>query len=125
MATVEASINGYSPVSYFEKNVAEKGLPEFRAEHAGKAYLFSSSAQVATFQGNPGKYVPMFGDSCAFGHSIEKEFPIDPTSFKIVDGQLLLFLKNAEVDAKALWEKEGDAVCMVKANKHFSQAKQS
>jgi YHS domain-containing protein len=118
MSTVEASINGFSPVSYFEKNHAEQGLPQFRAEHARKVYFFTSAAQVATFQGNPDKYVPAFNGTCAFGHSIEKEFPVDPTSFKIVDGQLLLFLKNADVDARALWDKEGDAACMIKAKAH-------
>ncbi|MBY0587077.1 hypothetical protein K2X85_07860 [bacterium] len=121
----ETTIGGYSPVSYFEVNKAEMGRPEFHAEHHGKQYLFTSAAQVATFQTNPDKYSPAFGGSCAFGHSIEKEFPVDPTSFKIVDGKLLLFLKNAEVDAKGLWEKEGDAVCLIKANKHFAQTKEN
>ncbi|MBY0456038.1 MAG: hypothetical protein K2V38_01735 [Gemmataceae bacterium] len=123
MTNVEAAIGGYSPVSYFEKKKPEKGVPEFHADHHGKHYLFTSAAQVATFKAHPDKYAPAFGGTCAFGHSIEKEFAVDPTSFKIVDGQLLLFLKSAEVDAKALWEKEGDAACMVKAKKHFAQAK--
>jgi YHS domain-containing protein len=117
------AIGGYSPVSYFEAGKPELGRVEFHADHDGKHYLFTSAAQIVTFQKNPVKYAPAFGGTCAFGRSIEKEFPIDPTSFKIVDGQLLLFLKNAEVDAKALWEKGGDAACMVKANKHFAQAK--
>lgn len=116
------AIGGYSPVSYFEAGKPEMGRPEFHADHHGNHYLFTSATQVATFQTNPDKYAPVFGGTCAFGHSIEKEFPVDPTSFKIVDGQLLLFLKNADVDAKALWEKEGDTACMVKAKKHFSQA---
>lgn len=119
----DAAIGGYSPVSYFESHKPELGKAEFHADHEGKHYRFTSAAQVATFRKNPGKYAPAFGDTCAFGHAIEKEFPIDPTSFKIVNGQLLLFLKNAEVDAKALWEKDGDAACMVKANKHYAGTK--
>lgn len=121
--TVEAAIGGYSPVSYFEVGKPELGSLQFRADFRGKAYFFTSAAQVATFQADPGKYAPAFGGTCAFGHSIGKEFPVDPTSFKIVDGQLLLFLKTAEVDARALWEKEGDAACMVKARAHFDRAK--
>lgn len=113
------AIGGYSPVSYFENGAAEMGRPEFSAEHRGLRYLFTSAAQVTSFQANPEKYVPAFNGTCAFGHSIEKELPVDPTCFKIVDGQLLLFLKNAEVDAKALWDKEGDSACMVKANRHW------
>ncbi|MBX9579055.1 MAG: hypothetical protein K2X87_02005 [Gemmataceae bacterium] len=122
-STAEASIGGYSPVSYFEAHKPELGRAEFHADHLGKRYLFTSAAQVATFQKNPAKYTPAFGGTCAFGHSVEKEFPVDPTCFKIADGKLLLFLKSADVDAKALWEKDGDAACMVKANKHYAQAK--
>jgi len=121
--TVEAAIGGYSPVSYFEKGQAEPGIPEFHAEHEGKTYSFTSAAQVTTFQANPNKYAPAFGGQCAYGHSVEKEFPVDPTNFKIEGGKLLLFLKNAEVDARALWEKEGDGACMVKANQHWNKAK--
>lgn len=121
--TVEPAIGGYSPVSYFDAGKPEMGRPECHAVHEGKTYYFTSPLQVAVFKVNPDKYAPAFGGTCAFGHSIEKEFPVDPTSFKIVDGQLLLFLKTAEVDAKALWEKEGDKPCMVKAMKHFAQAK--
>lgn len=119
MKTDEAAIGGYSPVSYFEAGKPEPGRPEFHATHQGKTYHFTSAAQVAMFQANPGKYAPAFGGQCAFGHSVEKEFVPDPTSFKIVDGQLLLFLKNDEIDARALWEKEGNATCMVKAKRHF------
>jgi YHS domain-containing protein len=118
-ATAAPAIGGYSPVSYFEANAAEPGRPEFAATHAGKTYLFTSAAQKATFEADPERYVPAFGGTCAFGHVIEKEFPVDPTSFKIVDGKLLLFLKNDQVDAKALWEKEGDAACMIKANRNY------
>lgn len=116
---IEATIGEYSPVSYFEKGQAELGHSEFQAEHEGKTYFFASQAQVATFRSNPSKYAPAFGRSCAFGHTIEKDFPVDPTSFKIVDGQLLLFLKNSEVDAKALWETEGDSGCMIKAKQNW------
>lgn len=125
MAHVEPAIGGYSPVSYFEAHKPELGRAEFHADHHGQHYLFTSAAQVATFQKDPAKYVPAFGGTCGFGHSIEKEFPVDPTSFKIVDGKLVLFLKNADVDAKALWEKEGDTACMVKANRHYAAAKKA
>jgi YHS domain-containing protein len=122
--TVEPAIGGYSPVSYFEKGQAEQGNSEFQSEHEGKTYFFTSAAQVKTFQANPDKFAPAFGGQCAYGHVVEKEFPVDPTNFKIEDGKLLLFLKNAEVDAKALWEKEGDVACMVKANRHWSKVNQ-
>lgn len=122
-ATTEIAIDGYSPVSYFEKNIAEKGDPKINAQYEGKEYLFVTESQKSAFVANPTKYAPAFGGACAFGHSVEKEFPVDPTSFKIIDGSLLLFLKNAEVDAKALWEKEGDSARMLKANNHWKSSK--
>jgi hypothetical protein len=34
-----------------------------------------------------------------------QRFPVDPTNFKIVDGRIMLFLKNASVDAVDIWNK--------------------
>lgn len=102
-----------------KRGAAELGRPELSAEFQDKWYFFASVAQVASFQANPQKFIPALGGMYAFGGSIEKDFPVDPTSYKIVNGQLLLFLKNAEVDAKALWERDGDAAYMVKANRHW------
>lgn len=106
--TTELAIGGYSPVSYFDVNAAEKGKPEFTAGNGGKTYQFTSAAQKSKFESMPEKYLPAFGGSCGYGHTVGKEFPVDPTNFKIVDGQLVLFLNTADVDALALWNKEGD-----------------
>ncbi len=121
MKTVDQKVanGGYSLVSYFAKGIAEPGKPEFQVVYEDKIYYFASAEQMAVFEAAPEAFLPIFGEECAFGHSIEKEFPTDPTNFKIVDGELLLFLKNSEIDAKVLWEKEGDSVCMVKAKNHF------
>lgn len=124
-ATIEIAIDGYSPVSYFEKGIAEKGDQKFNVQYEGKEYWFATESQKSAFVANPTQYLPAFGGACAFGHTIEKEFPVDPTSFKIVDGSLLLFLKNAEVDAKDLWDKEGDSACMLKANNHWKSSKKA
>lgn len=113
---------GYSLVSYFAKGIAEPGKPEFQVAFEDKIYYFVSAEQMAAFEADPVTFLPLFGEACAFGHSIEKEFPANPTNFKIVDGELLLFLKNSDIDAKILWEDEGDSVCMIKAKNHFHSA---
>jgi len=120
MQTIEKQIgiSGYSPVSYFE-NAAELGKPEFSATYQGVTYHFTSQDQVAKFNANPEKFVPAFGGTCAFGHSIEKEFPVDPTSYKIVGGRLFLFLKNATVDALKLWNDGDEKELVEKAKRHF------
>ena len=39
------AIGGYSPVSYFTKNEAELGSPEFAVEHDGTVYWLASGFQ--------------------------------------------------------------------------------
>ena len=102
------ALRGYSPVSYFEKGNPEKGMKEFKAGFRGISYYFTSETQKQKFLSNPEKYEPAFGDWCAFGMTVEGRFRIDPEKFKIVNGRLYVFLNNVEVDAKALWEKNGD-----------------
>lgn len=109
--TTEVAIGGYSPVSYFEKRRAELGSPDHAVEHGGKTYYLASAEQAREFGSNPEKYLPAHGDACAYGASKGKTFPVDPTSFKIVDGRLLLFLKNEEVDARKLWDEEHGEQC--------------
>lgn len=112
-------IGGYSPVSYFEGG-PEMGKPEFAHTHAGTTYYLTSQHQLNKFQSNPEKYVPAFDGFCAFGQAIEKEFVVDPTSYKIVDGRLLLFFKNQEVDA--LWNEGNERELLAKAAHHFSKS---
>ena len=116
----QIGIAGYSPVSYFEKG-PELGKPEFTATHDGTTYHFTSQSQVNKFTAAPEKYLPAFDGFCAFGHTIEKEFVVDPTSYKIVDGRLLLFLKNSDVDALKLWNDGNEKELMAKAEDHFAK----
>ena len=102
------ALRGYSPVSYFEKGRAERGKKEIKATYGGINYYFTSGAQRRKFLRNPGKYEPAFGGWCAFGMTVEGRFRIDPEKFKIVNGRLYVFLNDIEVNAKALWEKDGN-----------------
>ena len=66
--------------------------------------------------------MPAFGGWCAFGMSIQDKFPVDPHNFLIVDGKLLVFLKNKNLDAQALWKKqESAAKNMSKAEAHWKK----
>ena len=118
----QIGIGGYSPVSYFEKG-PELGKAEFSAMNKGVTYHFTSKEKVKKFETSPEKFSPAFGGTCAFGQSIEKEFAVDPTSYKIVDGRLFLFLKNAEVDALKLWNDGSEKELLAKAEEHFKHPK--
>lgn len=120
-ANEKIGIGGYSPVSYFESG-PETGKPEFAHTHSGTIYYLTSQEQLNKFRLNPEKYLPAFDGFCAFGHAIEKEFAVDPTSYKIVDGRLLLFLKNQEVDALKLWNEGNERELLMKAAHHFSKS---
>ena len=48
---------------------------------------------------------PLFQSFRAFGMAVSDKFPVDPTQFKILDGRLLLFLNNRNVNARKLWNK--------------------
>ncbi len=87
----EIALEGYSPVSYFTENRAERGSPDFKVVHDNKVYFFTSAEQVAMFEKEPTRYLPRFGQLCPYSLSLGKKLPIDPTNFKVVGDTLLLF----------------------------------
>lgn len=115
------AIDGFSPVSYFTVGKAEPGDPRYQVEHNGATYFLTSDDQVKLFKANPDRYEPAFGGWCAFGMAVEDKFPVDPTKFKIVDGRLMLFLNNADVDALELWQKGDEAEFVRKADTHWKK----
>lgn len=107
------AIEGYSPVSYFEKGIAEKGKSEFSVAYEGRTYYLSSEKQAGKFNRNPEKYKPLF-DVCPYSLKLGRNVSIDPTRFKIVDGNLLLFHNSEELDALKEWNEEGDDLRQLK-----------
>ncbi len=115
------AIEGYCPVAYFAVNKPIRGKPEFASTHNGVTYHFVSADAKKAFDAAPGKYIPAFGGWCAFGMAVSDKFPVDPTQFKIVDGRLLLFLKNKNVDAQRLWNKGDERKLLEKAEAHWTK----
>ena len=118
------AIDGYCPVSYFVADQAVKGKPEFSSTYNGVTYRFAVAEGKRAFDKNPEKYLPAYGGWCAFGMAIEDKFPIDPTAFKIVDGRLMLFLRNENLDALALWNQNDEQAQVVKADAHWRKVSQ-
>ena len=115
------AIESYSPVSYLEHGRADRGDPRFSVTHDGVTYYLTSAKQVGIFKQNPKKYIPAFGGWCAFGMAVQDKFPVDPLNFKIVNGRVLLFLSNKNVDAMKLWSKGNQAELLRKAQAHWSK----
>ncbi len=102
------ALQGYSPVSYLDLGLAQRGVKEFKSEYEKVVYYFTSKKQKATFEKNPVKYLPKYGGYCAFGVYAGAKFRVDPTKFIVEDGQYYLYLNNIELDAKQLWLAEKD-----------------
>ena len=53
--------------------------------------------------------------------AVEDKFPVDPEKFKIVNGKLLLFLNNRNVDALKLWSDGNEKELIRKADAHWKK----
>ena len=120
------ALQGYSPVSYVELGLAQKGVKEFKSEYNKVAYYFTSEAQKKQFDKNPEKYLPAYGGYCAFGVYAGAKFRVDPNKFIRKDGTYYLFLYNVEVDAQQLWMNEKNHSKLVEAaNKNWQKLKKT
>ena len=97
-------LEGYSPVSYYEQGQPERGSRDYRSRYQGNLYWFTNKAQKQTFDANPAVYAPIFPKHCPYNLATGREVGVDPTNFKIVDGQLLLFHRSTDQNGRKLWE---------------------
>ncbi|MEO0470381.1 MAG: YHS domain-containing (seleno)protein [Bacteroidota bacterium] len=102
------ALQGYSPVSYLDLGLAQKGVKEFKSEHEKIVYYFTSAEQNASFDRKPERYLPQYGGYCAFGVYAGAKFRTDPNKFIRQDGKYFLYLYNLELDAQQLWLNEKD-----------------
>ncbi len=116
------ALQGYSPVSYLDLNLAQIGDKNFKSEYNKINYYFTSTEQKATFDKNPIKYLPQYGGFCAFGIYAGAKFRTDPNKFIVEDGKYYLYLNNVEVDAKQLWIEKNDHTGLNEvANKNWTK----
>jgi len=108
-AAGDPAIEGYDPVAYFEMVEAVKGSESISHEWLGNKWLFVNEDHKALFSADPISYMPNYGGYCSYdpftaGHDHE----IDPTAWRIVDGELYLFFSE-ETATHAMptekWEK--------------------
>lgn len=118
------ALQGYSPVSYLDLGIAQKGIKEFKSEHNKVVYYFTDADQKKKFDKNPSKYMPQYGGYCAFGVYAGAKFRPDPNKFIVKDGKYFLYLYNLELDAQQLWLAESNHnKLMNKANANWSKLK--
>ena len=120
------ALQGYSPVSYLDLNLAQRGSKNYKSTYEGVTYYFTSEVQKNTFDGNPKKYLPQYGGYCAFGTYAGAKFRVDPNKFLVISNKYYLFLNNVELDAKQLWLKEkNDEKLISKANNNWKKLRKT
>jgi len=104
---------GFDPVSYFPEGGSQprKGLISISTEHEGVTYRFATEAHKAAFVKSPAKYVPAYGGWCAWAvGALGKRVDVDPESYMIKDGRLLVFYRDPALDARALFREDEDGL---------------
>lgn len=101
-------LDGYDVVAYHTHDQAVRGSAKHKAEYEGGTFYFSSAENRAAFTENPAKYAPQFGGFCAFGLAKNKmKVPVDPETYKIYNGELLVFFNDMyegqKVNTKLFW----------------------
>ncbi|MBF2709873.1 YHS domain-containing (seleno)protein [Flavobacterium soyangense] len=102
---------GYDVVSYFTVNKAVKGDKKFAVEYNGANYYFASAKDQKAFKANPTKFLPQCDGYCAWGVAEKNvKFPVNPETFKVVNGKLYLFFngdfKGAPFNTLNEWNKD-------------------
>ena len=103
------AMEGYDPVSYFDKKPLE-GSSDYEFAYKGVTYRFSTAANMNKFKAIPGNYEPAYGGWCAYamGENGEK-VKVDPETYKILDGKLYLFYNFWGNNTLNAWnKKEGE-----------------
>ncbi len=120
------ALQGYSPVSYLDLGIAQKGVKEYKSEYKKVIYYFTSAEQKSTFDRNPEKYLPQYGGFCAFGTYAGAKFRPNPNKFIVKNGKYFLYLYNLELDAQQLWLAENNHKKLVAtANKNWKKLKKT
>lgn len=115
--------NGYDVVAYFsgEALAGDKALV---ATHDGVKYKFATAANLNTFKANPEKYVPLYGGYCAYAVATSSDkVAINPETFKIMDGRLLLFYNAWGNNTLSLWDKESPKKLKEQADSNWERIK--
>lgn len=107
-------LDGYDVVSYFSETPI-MGTKKYSCAVDGVTFYFTSRENLEEFKSNPTRYTPKYGGYCAFGLAkAGKKFPVDYTSYKIIDEELYLFfvgpIQGKQTDTQQLWNLEEETL---------------
>lgn len=101
------AIDGYDAVSYFTAKAPLHGNKSISTTYNGATYCFASSTNLHLFKKNPEKYVPAYGGFCAYAMGKDgSKVSVDPETYKIKNGKLLLFYNKFFTNTLESWNKD-------------------
>ena len=102
------AIEGYDPVAYFPEGGSspKKGKREISYGYRGVTYRFANADNRERFKRTPARYEAAYGGWCAYAMADGKQVEVDPESYLIQDGRLMLFYKSFFNDTKKKWSKK-------------------
>jgi YHS domain-containing protein len=114
---------GYDVVAYFDAK-ATPGNDKYTTEYDGVKLKFSNQENLQKFKRNPIKYIPKYGGYCAYAVAVSsKKVSVNPETFEIRDGELLLFYNSGKTNTLELWKKESPVNLKVSADKNWEKIK--
>ena len=108
----KVGVQGYDLVEYHISQKAVKGTEKYSAVFDGVVYYFQNQSNKNSFSESPKKYIPAYGGYCAYGLGMEAgqyspgKYPVNPESFKIINGKLYLFYLTPEYSALENWNRD-------------------
>lgn len=115
------ALNGYDAVAYVRKGVAMEGLEEYTYEYDGVKFKFSRPAYLNEFKQNPEQYLPAYKGWCAYAIAKDGSFvDVNPKTFKVQDGKLLMFYDKFGINTLKKWEKDSEQMIQ-KAEEQWNQ----
>lgn len=97
------AVEGYDPVSYHQKDGPNEGRKTIKTTYQGITYYFATESNREIFEKSPESYEPLFGGWCAWAMLDGKQVDINPESYKLVDGKLMLFYDTIWADTLEKW----------------------
>jgi len=104
------ALDGYDPVAYFPEggSLAVEGSKQLFVTIRGATYRFHSKKNRELFLEDPEKFEPAYGGWCAFAMAKGEKVEVDPESFLIEKGHLLVFYDGLFADTRKSWLKKGE-----------------
>lgn len=115
------AIDGYDVVSYFD-GTAKKGNNALSSMYKGTTFYFSAKNNLEKFKSTPEKFIPSYGGYCAYAVAVKgKKVSVNPETFEIRDGKLLLFYNKRSTNTLELWQNENPEELVKKADTNWKK----